>query len=308
MGWNIFPMWAAGVALLATTGATIAVLKRDRNIWAIVLMLLAILGMAGFIGTLWFTLGRPPLRTMGETRLWYSFFLLVAGLFTYYRWQYRWIMPFSTILATVFMVINILKPEIHDQTLMPALQSVWFVPHVSVYMFSYSLLGCATLLSVAALVRHRQDYDLAIEKLLYAGMAFLSIGMLTGSLWAKEAWGAYWSWDAKESWAVATWALYLLALHFPPQKRLKDNAISAHLTNVTTPLPRGEQGLQKKHRMCFYTLRGENLPVRRADKVGGGSAYLYHIIIILGFLALQMCWYGINYLPSAETSIHTYNQ
>ena len=308
MGWNIFPMWAAGVALLATTGATIAVLKRDRNIWAIVLMLLAILGMAGFIGTLWFTLGRPPLRTMGETRLWYSFFLLVAGLFTYYRWQYRWIMPFSTILATVFMVINILKPEIHDQTLMPALQSIWFVPHVSVYMFSYSLLGCATLLSVAALVRHRQDYDLAIEKLLYAGMAFLSIGMLTGSLWAKEAWGAYWSWDAKESWAVATWALYLLALHFPPQKRLKDNAISAHLTNVTTPLPCGEQGLQKKHRMCFCTLRGENLPVRRADKVGGGSAYLYHIIIILGFLALQMCWYGINYLPSAETSIHTYNQ
>ena len=308
MGWNIFPMWAAGVALLATTGATIAVLKRDRNIWAIVLMLLAILGMAGFIGTLWFTLGRPPLRTMGETRLWYSFFLLVAGLFTYYRWQYRWIMPFSTILATVFMVINILKPEIHDQTLMPALQSVWFVPHVSVYMFSYSLLGCATLLSVAALVRHRQDYDLAIERLLYAGMAFLSIGMLTGSLWAKEAWGAYWSWDAKESWAVATWALYLLALHFPPQKRLKDNAISAHLTNVTTPLPCDEQGLQKKHRMCFCTLRGENLPVRRADKVGGGSAYLYHIIIILGFLALQMCWYGINYLPSAETSIHTYNQ
>ena len=271
MGWNIFPMWAAGVALLATTGATIAVLKRDRNIWAIVLMLLAILGMAGFIGTLWFTLGRPPLRTMGETRLWYSFFLLVAGLFTYYRWQYRWIMPFSTILATVFMVINILKPEIHDQTLMPALQSIWFVPHVSVYMFSYSLLGCATLLSVAALVRHRQDYDLAIEKLLYAGMAFLSIGMLTGSLWAKEAWGAYWSWDPKESWAVATWALYLLALHFPLQKRVKDNAISAHLANVTTPLPCGEQDLQKKHRMCFCALGGENFPVRCADRLGRGA-------------------------------------
>ena len=282
MGWNIFPMWAAVVMLLATTGATIAVLKKDRNLWAIALMLLAILGMAGFIAMLWTALERPPLRTMGETRLWYSFFLLVAGLFTYYRWQYRWIMLFSTVLAGVFIIINIAKPEIHDQTLMPALQSVWFVPHVSVYMFSYSLLGCATLLSTVALVRRNSNMDMAIEKLLYAGLAFLSIGMLTGSLWAKEAWGAYWSWDPKESWAVATWALYLLALHFPPQKRLKDNAISAHLTNVTTPLPCGG--------------------------VGGGSAYLYHIIIILGFLALQMCWYGINYLPSAETSIHTYNQ
>ena len=282
MGWNIFPMWAAVVMLLATTGATIAVLKKNRNLWAIALMLLAILGMAGFIAMLWTALERPPLRTMGETRLWYSFFLLVAGLFTYYRWQYRWIMLFSTVLAGVFIIINIAKPEIHDHTLMPALQSVWFVPHVSVYMFSYSLLGCATLLSTVALVRRSYNMDIAIEKLLYAGLAFLSIGMLTGSLWAKEAWGAYWSWDPKESWAVATWALYLLALHFPPQKRLKDNAISAHLTNVTTPLPCGG--------------------------VGGGSAYLYHIIIVLGFLALQMCWYGINYLPSAETSIHTYNQ
>lgn len=275
-------MWAAIVILIAATSATLAIIKKERSTVAMAMMLLAILGMAGFIAMLWMVLERPPLRTMGETRLWYSFFLLVAGLFTYYRWQYRWIMLFSTVLASVFVIINIVKPEIHDHTLMPALQSVWFVPHVSVYMFSYSMLGCATLLSTVALVRRSYNMDIAIEKLLYAGLAFLTMGMLTGSLWAKEAWGAYWSWDPKEAWAVATWALYLLALHFPPQKRLKDNAISAHLTNVTTPLPCGG--------------------------VGGGSAYLYHIIIILGFLALQMCWYGINYLPSAETSIHTYNQ
>jgi ABC-type transport system involved in cytochrome c biogenesis permease subunit len=260
MGWSIFPMWAAGVVLLATTGAIIAVLKKERNAWAIASMLLAILGMAGFIAMLWTTLERPPLRTMGETRLWYSFFLLVAGLFTYSRWKYRWIMLFSTVLAGVFIVINILKPEIHDQTLMPALQSVWFVPHVSVYMFSYSLLGCATLLSIAALVSRNSDFDMPTERLLYAGLAFLTLGMLSGSLWAKEAWGAYWSWDAKESWAVATWALYLIALHLAPSV------------------------MNTKRR------------------------WLYHSAIILGFLALQMCWYGINYLPSAETSIHTYNQ
>ena len=253
-------MWAAGVVLLATTGAIIALLKKERNGWAIASMLLAILGMAGFIAMLWTTLERPPLRTMGETRLWYSFFLLVAGLFTYSRWKYRWIMLFSTVLAGVFIIINILKPEIHDQTLMPALQSVWFVPHVSVYMFSYSLLGCATLLSIAALVSRNSDFDMPTERLLYAGLAFLTLGMLTGSLWAKEAWGAYWSWDAKESWAVATWALYLIALHLAPSV------------------------MNTKRR------------------------WLYHSAIVLGFLALQMCWYGINYLPSAETSIHTYNQ
>ena len=260
MGWNIFPLWAGVVMLMAATSATWAVIKKERSNGASVTMLLAILGMGGFIALLWATLKRPPMRTMGETRLWYSFFLLVAGLFTYWRWKYRWIMPFSTVLAGVFIIINCVKPEIHDQTLMPALQSVWFVPHVSVYMFSYSLLGCATLLSIVALVRKNWEMDLVIEKLLYAGLAFLTMGMLTGALWAKEAWGAYWSWDAKEAWAAVTWGLYLIALHAAP----------------------GGMNISRK--------------------------WILHTAILLGFLALQMCWYGINYLPSAETSIHTYNQ
>ena len=259
MGWNVFPLWAGVVVLIAITSAIWAIIQKERSTVAIATMLLAILGMGGFVAMLWVTLERPPMRTMGETRLWYSFFLLVAGLFTYSRWKYRWIMLFSTMLAGVFIVINIVKPEIHDQTLMPALQSVWFVPHVSVYMFSYSLLGCATLLSAVALVRKSWDMDLAIEKLLYAGMAFLTVGMLTGALWAKEAWGAYWSWDAKESWAAVTWGIYLMAIHLAP-------------------------GVMHASRR-----------------------WMFHMAILLGFLALQMCWYGINYLPSAETSIHTYN-
>ena len=258
MAWNIFPLWAGIVMLIAATAATWASIKKERSTVAIVTMLIAILGMGGFITMLWATLGRPPMRTMGETRLWYSFFILVAGLFTYARWKYRWIMLFSTVLAGVFIIINIARPEIHDQTLMPALQSVWFVPHVSIYMFSYSLLGCATLLSVVALVRKSTDMDRAIERLLYAGLAFLTTGMLTGALWAKEAWGAYWSWDAKEAWAAATWALYLIAIHLAP--------------SVMNTKRRG----------------------------------LYHTVILLGFVALQMCWYGINYLPSAETSVHVY--
>ena len=136
MAWNIFPLWAGIVMLIATTSSTWALMKKERSTVAIVTMSVAILAMGGFIVLLWATLERPPLRTMGETRLWYSFFILVSGLFTYSRWRYRWIMLFSTVLAGVFIIINIVKPEIHDQTLMPALQSLWFVPHVSVYMFS----------------------------------------------------------------------------------------------------------------------------------------------------------------------------
>lgn len=260
VGWDIFPWVAVVVVLLSAFGAVVALRSKERNGWAMLFVGLGIVAMALFVGVLWHTLQRPPLRTMGETRLWYSLFLLIAGLFTYARWRYRWIMLFATILATVFIIINILKPEIHDQTLMPALQSAWFVPHVSVYMFSYALFGCATLLAVVALLRPKLELDVAIERLIYGGMAFLTVGMLTGALWAKDAWGAYWSWDAKEAWAAATWSLYLVAMHLAP-------SVMNH-----------------------------------------SSRRLFYATLLVAFLSLQMCWYGVNYLPSAETSVHTYNQ
>ena len=56
-----------------------------------------------FILSMWISLERPPLRTMGETRLWYSFFLPLAGITVYSRWKYKWILTFSTILALVFI-------------------------------------------------------------------------------------------------------------------------------------------------------------------------------------------------------------
>lgn len=263
LGWNIFLWVAIVVFVLSLSAAILAATSRMRSRIAIACSVTAIALMAIFIGMLWMTLERPPLRTMGETRLWYSLFLLMAGLFTYVRWQFRWILSFSTLLATVFMVINILKPEIHDQTLMPALQSPWFVPHVSVYMFSYALLGCATLLAIGALATKSDKLDNAIERLLYGGLAFVTIGMFTGAIWAKDAWGAYWSWDAKEAWAAVTWGLYLVAVHLALRPSIYSNV------------------WQKR---------------------------VYYATIIVAFLALQMCWWGVNYLPTATRSVHVYNQ
>ena len=103
MAWNIFPLWAGIVMLIAATASIWAAMKRERSTVAIATMALAILAMGGFIALLWATLERPPLRTMGETRLWYSFFILVSGLFTYSRWHYRWIMLFATVLRSLFI-------------------------------------------------------------------------------------------------------------------------------------------------------------------------------------------------------------
>ena len=214
-----------------------------------------------FIVGLWISLERPPLRTMGETRLWYSFFLSIIGLILYMKCKYKWILSFSTLMSLVFVFINVLKPEIHSKTLMPALQSAWFVPHVIVYMFSYAMMGAVTLFSIYLWFRKSPEEasakELAVcDNLVRVGWAFLTLGMTMGALWAKEAWGDYWSWDPKETWAFATWLSYLLYLHLRPAYKNQD--------------------------FLFAWL-------------------------IFSFILLQMCWWGINFLPSARgESIHVY--
>ena len=185
--------------------------------------------------------------------------MVVSGWLVYRRWAYCWLPLFSGVVATVFIVINLLRPEIHDQSLMPALQSAWFVPHVTVYMFSYSLFGCAFLLAVAGLWQGKSAYLPSTDALVRIGLAFLTFGMLSGCFWAKQAWGHYWSWDPKETWAAATWAVYLAYLH-------------CRLRPATGPAA---------HRLPYACL-------------------------IIGFLLLQMCWYGVNYLPAAAESMHSY--
>lgn len=267
--WNLFIWFGITSIVMSAAGAVVALCANDHwsvssvryrrfRSMAISLTTASVVSLGAFIIGLWLTLGRPPLRTMGETRLWYSFFALIAGLFTYLRWRYKWILSYSTVLATVFIIINIVKPQIHDQTLMPALQSAWFIPHVTVYMFSYSLLGCAFLLALVGLVRPGTDIFPAADTLVYIGLAFLTFGMLSGALWAKDAWGHYWSWDPKETWAAITWLMYMFYIHL----RLVGN-------------------LSKKS-LC--------------------------LILIFSFACLQMCWWGVNLLPTAQDSVHVYNK
>ena len=146
MTWSSFIWFALVAVLFWITGAYAA--WKDRTKMAYGATLAGLLVFFSFILGMWISLERPPLGTMGETRLWYSFFLLLAGIIVYGRWKYKWILSFSTLLAVVFICVNLFKPEIHNKTLMPALQSPWFAPHVIVYMFAYALLGAATVMAV----------------------------------------------------------------------------------------------------------------------------------------------------------------
>ena len=123
--WNDMIYYAVPTILLSGGGAWMAF--RDKRSIALALFLLAFVVFGTYIGLMWHSLERPPMRTMGETRLWYSFFALVAGVIVYLRWHYKWILSFSTILASVFIIINLVRPEIHNKSMMPALESPFFV-------------------------------------------------------------------------------------------------------------------------------------------------------------------------------------
>ena len=261
MSWDQFIYFAMGALLLWGTGAALAYRLRHKAVPSL-LTVAGLLIFSLFIAGLWVSLERPPLRTMGETRLWYSLFLPVAGLLTYLRWNYRWILSFTTLLSAVFIMVNLLNPDIHNKVLMPALQSPWFAPHVIIYMFSYAILGAVTLIALYYLTWGKRIKEPArimemTDNLVYAGTACITLGMLMGAIWAKEAWGHYWSWDPKETWAAVTWIAYLIYIHYR-LKRTSSNKIAM-------------------------------------------------VILIIAFVMLQICWYGVNYLPSAKQSIHTYS-
>ncbi len=212
MTWSEF-IWFAlpSVALWLAAGALVYTRRKAAN-W---LMAIGIVIFASFIACFWLHVERPPMRTMGETRLWYSLFLSLVGYLAFRRWRYPWLLSFASVVATVFVVVNLLKPEIHSKSLMPALQSGWFVPHVTSYIISYAMFGAATIGSVIMIYRGRSDraiFDF-VDNMIYVGYGLLMLGLLMGALWAKEAWGHYWSWDPKETWAFVTAAAYLAYIH-----------------------------------------------------------------------------------------------
>jgi cytochrome c-type biogenesis protein CcsB len=127
--------------------------------------------------------------------------------------------------------------------LVPSLQSNWLMMHVSMMMISYSTLIIGSLLSILYLaflnfitenkkinlqvqnqeslvsaatnskISLLQTVDIWSYRIIGLGFPFLTIGIISGAVWANEAWGSYWSWDPKETWALITWLVFAIYLH-----------------------------------------------------------------------------------------------
>ena len=221
--------------------------------------------LAGLLTWMWIELDRPPLRTLGETRLWYAALLPAIAVAMELRLRTTSLRLPMLFFGVLFVTINLMKPEVFDRTLMPALQSPWFVPHVIVYMVAYAALGLSCGAAVWTLVVHLvARRPLTVEStrlpllLVHLGIPFLTLGLVFGALWAKEAWGHYWTWDPKETWAFLSWAAYVGIVHY---ERLRERSPRATL-----------------------------------------------LLVAGAFVAVLACWFLVNLLPAAASSVHTYTQ
>jgi ABC-type transport system involved in cytochrome c biogenesis permease subunit len=265
MGWIEFPLIALLTTIFLITGTLFVFIPNTivgNKKYSELLLLLGILTQALFIIMLWKYLNRPPLRTLGETRLWYAFFTSLIGFITYKRWKYIFVLPFFNLMALLFILINYLHPENYDKTMMPALQSTWFAPHVIVYLAGYAFLGGSAIVAALGIYKkyfgtYKNEILNIADNLVYLGYACVTLGLIFGALWAKEAWGNYWTWDPKETWALLTWISYLIYMHIRNHK----------LSSINTAL-------------CT---------------------------LCLAFVILLIAWFGINYLPSAQNSVHVYS-
>lgn len=217
--------------------------------------ILSIITQLVLIITIWVDKNAAPLQTMGETRIWYILNVSIIGLLIYIKYKIRWINIFTALMTLIFYTIILTNNEIISTPTPPILHSVWYIPHVSFYMISYSVFGYTAILSTINLINKNNYREKISVKLLSIGTICLTFGMLLGSVWAYSAWSSFWSWDIKESVALITWLTYIISLHLA---------------------------------------------------ITGKNSKWVSVLSIIGFFLLQICWWGINYIPTYNQSNHIY--
>jgi cytochrome c-type biogenesis protein CcsB len=237
-------MWMCALVGFATVAYWLGMLARSpfaaktgsTLTWAAVLM--------GFTGLLvrWYEsylispdVGHIPISNLYEVFV--LFTLITSLMYLYYEGRYktRNLGAFVLLVITAavgFILWYTFDRQAHEiQPLVPALQSWWMKIHVPANFIGYgafsisAMLGVAYLLAQRGILASRLPAPEVIDDMMYKaisiGFAFFTIATILGAMWAAEAWGGYWSWDPKETWALIVWLNYAAWLHLRMVKGLR---------------------------------------------------------------------------------------
>lgn len=167
--------------------------------------------------------GHIPVSNLYEVFV--LFCVLTALMHLYYEKAARpvgaFVLP-AIDLAIAFLLWYSISRGAHEiQPLIPALQSWWMKIHVPANFIGYGAFTFAAMLGIAWMLEPRLHGRIAsrdvLEELMYRSIAigflFFTLATILGALWAADAWGSYWSWDPKETWALIVWLNYAAWLH-----------------------------------------------------------------------------------------------
>lgn len=174
--------------------------------------------------------GHAPLSNLYESLVFFAWTIIAIYLVIERSYRTRIIGVFATPIAFLAMAYASLSPDVNDriQPLIPALKSNWLIAHVFTCFLGYAGFAIAFGASLmflfknrdtegkSSLLAHFPDTDILDElthQMIMFGFLFLSVGIITGAVWANSAWGSYWSWDPKETWSLITWFIYATFLH-----------------------------------------------------------------------------------------------
>ena len=196
-------------------------------------MIAAAAGNAGGIALRWVEshqlgYGYAPLSNLYESLIFFSLAFAGIYLFIEFRYKVRIIGAIATLFPFLAMAYASLGVESGIEPLIPALQSNWLIAHVITCFFGYAAFAIACGISVMYLIKLAgtngaagvtdripdfETLDELTHQMVMFGFLFLSIGIITGAVWANQAWGRYWGWDPKETWSLITWLIYATLLH-----------------------------------------------------------------------------------------------
>jgi len=178
-------------------------------------------------------IGHAPLTNMYESLVFFAWCTTLFYIFMELKFKARVVGAFVMPFAVAAMAYASFAKGINQQIspLIPALQSNWLIAHVLTCFIGYGAfavaggLGLMYLLKKSAIKKGKAEgaltgslpelkiIDDLTHKTIVFGFMWLSAGIITGAVWANEAWGTYWSWDPKETWSIITWFVYASTLH-----------------------------------------------------------------------------------------------
>ena len=178
--------------------------------------------------------GHAPFANMYESLVFFSWTVAILYIFVELKYKESIIGVFASPLIFLAIAYASLSPDISSKItpLIPALKSNWLIAHVITCFLGYSGFAVAFGFSLMYFVKPQNPDAKSIfaklpsweiiDELTYQmvvfGFLFLTIGIITGAVWANSAWGTYWSWDPKETWSLITWFVYAIFLHLRMMK------------------------------------------------------------------------------------------